>query len=98
MFTLSVDNYEARVANSKSNYKKQMLLGKNLKKKEAKFQSSMTQCLWHVSKYTMQGNSSSETYLMSVHRLAYTMSRQPRVIEMGKKMEEKMDFLEKCIV
>lgn len=46
----------------------------------------------------MQGNSSSETYLMSVHRLAYTMSRQPRVIEMGKKMEEKMDFLEKCIV
>lgn len=45
MFTLSVDNYEARVANSKSNYKKQMLLGKNLKKKEAKFQSSMTQCL-----------------------------------------------------
>lgn len=32
----------------------------------------------------MQGNSSSETYLMSVQRLAYTMSRQPRVIEMEK--------------
>lgn len=37
MFTLSVDNYEARVANSKSNYKKQMLLGKNFKKKRQSF-------------------------------------------------------------